>query len=173
MDKSTRWSFTAFEAQWNLFTLMPPLIAEWGWQQEICATTGKRHYQGYLRTTIQVRHSQLRKVLPGVHIEVAKNWEALIAYCNKTDTAIPGTQVTEQSSYMNKFQFLEYLMKKLIKDYGYDDLRELDMDALFNWIMVTARFEVIERPYLAWVVSDPNFKIVVKENARALLLAFR
>lgn len=172
MDKSTRWSFTAYEAQWNLFTLMPPLIAEWGWQTEVCPTTGKRHYQGWLRTTSQVRLRQLRRVLPGVHLEIAKNWEALLTYCSKTDTAVPGTQVTEQSSYMNKFQFLEYIVKKVLSEYGYEYLTELHIDALVLLVLAEARFEVIDRPYLVWIISDPNFKLVLRENSRALLLSY-
>lgn len=90
--KSTQWSFTAYEAQWDLFKVMPELVAEWGWQEEVCPTTERKHYQGWLRTKRQVRFSQLRKILPSVHLEIAKNFKALQAYCKKTDTAVDGTQ---------------------------------------------------------------------------------
>jgi hypothetical protein len=173
MDKSTRWSFTAYEAQWNLFTVMPPQVAEWGWQEEVCPTTDKRHYQGYLRTTTQLRHSQLRKILPGVHIEVAQNWLALQAYCKKADTAVPGTQVTQQSSYMNKFQFLEYLIRKSIQLFGYQKLMEVDKDTAIKLVMLLAREEVMEHTYVAWIISDPNFKVTLKENIRALLVGLK
>lgn len=98
MEKSTRWSFTAYEEQWSLFEAMPPIIAEWGWQVEVCPKTQRQHYQGYLRTTRQVRFSQLKQALPGVHIEPAKNWQALVQYCTKKDTAVEGTQVHETST---------------------------------------------------------------------------
>jgi len=97
-DKSSRWAFTAFEDQWSLFTIMPDIIAEWGWQEEVCATTARKHYQGYLRTKRQVRFSQLAKSLPKVHLEIAKDWNKLLSYCNKTDTAVEGTQQHQVSS---------------------------------------------------------------------------
>lgn len=91
--KSTRWVFTAYEAQWPLFDSMPPIVAEWGRQTEKCPDTGRLHYQGYLRTSRQVRLSQLKGVFPGVHFEIARNWSASKNYCKKSETAIPGTQV--------------------------------------------------------------------------------
>jgi len=98
-DKTTRWGFTAFEGQWDLFKTMPDLVAEWGWQTETCPETQRLHYQGYLRTKRQVRHSQARKILPGVNIRyVTKNWDALVNYCKKTESAVPGTQVHQVST---------------------------------------------------------------------------
>lgn len=92
-DKSTRWQFTAYENQWELFKVMPDKIAEWGWQQEECPETGRKHYQGFIRTKTQVRHKFIRELFPGVHTEVARNWDALVNYCKKSETSIEGTQV--------------------------------------------------------------------------------
>lgn len=97
--KSTRWQFTAYEQQWSLFEAMPPIIVEWGWQQEVCPKTQRPHYQGYVRTGRQVRFSQLKKALPGVHLEPAKNWDALVNYCKKEETAVAGTQVHETTTF--------------------------------------------------------------------------
>lgn len=91
--KSTRWAFTAYESQWPLFTTIPPLVDEWGWQTEQCPETGRLHYQGYLRTSRQCRLSQLLKIFKGVHFEISRNWDALKNYCSKNDSAIPGTQI--------------------------------------------------------------------------------
>lgn len=91
-DKTTRWAFTAYEGQWGLFATMPPLIAEWGWQQEVCPETKRLHYQGYIRTARQVRFNQIQITLPGVHVKPAKNWDALLNYCKKKETAVEGTQ---------------------------------------------------------------------------------
>lgn len=90
--KSTQWQFTAYEAQWSLFDVIPEIVAEWAWQTEECGTTQRKHYQGWLRTKRQVRMSQLKKILPGVHLEIAKNFAALKAYCKKAETAVEGTQ---------------------------------------------------------------------------------
>lgn len=92
MEKTTRWAFTAYEDQWNLFESIPPLVAEWGWNTEECPETGRKHYQGFIRTTRQVRFSQMKTMLPGVHIEQAKNWNALLLYCKKEDTRVDGTE---------------------------------------------------------------------------------
>lgn len=88
-EKSTRWSFTAYEGQWGLFHKITAPIAEWGWQTEICPETGRKHYQGFIRTQSQVRHKALRDLLPGVHVEVAKDWNKLLNYCKKVDTRAP------------------------------------------------------------------------------------
>ena len=97
-DKATRWSFTAYEAQWPLFATMPDIVAEWGWQEEICETTSRKHYQGYLRTKRQVRLAQLLKSIPKVHFEIARNWDGLVNYCKKPETAVEGTQRHQLSS---------------------------------------------------------------------------
>jgi len=102
-DKSTRWQFTAYEDQWSLFNDIEShtIVAEWGWQTEVCPTTQRKHYQGYLRTHGQVRFTALRKEFPGVHLEVANNWNALVNYCRKTDTALADTQVSQVSTYQH------------------------------------------------------------------------
>lgn len=103
-DKSTRWAFTAFEEQWSLFKEQPPIVKEWGYQTEVCPTTGKKHYQGYILTYNQQRFSALKKVFPNVHLEVARDWNALLNYCKKTETAVAGTQVKK----VNERRYLKF-----------------------------------------------------------------
>lgn len=93
-DKTTRWAFTAYEDQWPLFTKdkLDPIVVYVKYQEEQCPDTGRRHYQGALRTSRQVRFSHIRKLFPGVHIEQAKNWSALLKYVEKSDTAVAGTR---------------------------------------------------------------------------------
>jgi len=93
-EKTSRWAFTAYQEQWHLFaSVINPLIAEIGWQTEICPDTQREHYQGYIRTIRQVRFAQIQKIFPKVHLEPALNWDALLNYCKKPDSAVPGTQV--------------------------------------------------------------------------------
>jgi len=172
-EKSTRFAFTAFEDQWPLFNEMPQSIAEWGWQKEVCPQTGKQHYQGYLRTIKQERFSALKRLFPGVHLEVAQNWAALKAYCMKSDTAVPGTQVQEHSKYMNKFQFLEYLIKICIHLYGFDQIWALDKPKIIDLVMQEAQQQVLNHPYIVWIIEDPNFKQVLKNQIRPLLIAYK
>lgn len=93
--KSTRFQFTAYEGQFALFEAMPPIVAEWGWQQEVCPTSQRQHYQGFLRTHRQHRLKQLVDMFKGVHIEIARDWNALVNYCKKTETAVEDTRVHE------------------------------------------------------------------------------
>jgi len=110
-DKTTRWAFTAYENQWHLFELMNDKIAEWGWQLEICPKTQNKHYQGYMRTKTQQRTKTMRELFPGVHLEVARDWNALMQYCKKPETAVEGTQVrqTNPSQPMTMAQALTKL----------------------------------------------------------------
>lgn len=52
---------------------------------------GTVHYQGML-TTPQVRFSQVKKVIPRAHIELAKNKSALQNYVSKEDTRIASVE---------------------------------------------------------------------------------
>jgi len=97
-DKTTRWAFTAYQEQYSLLDIMDSRIAEWGWQTEVAPETGREHRQGFIRTKTQQRFSAMLKMFPGIHIEVARNWNALVQYCRKTDTALPGTQVHQVGS---------------------------------------------------------------------------
>lgn len=92
-DKTTRWQITVYAKQYPLFEFMPDKVAEWGWQTEICPETQREHRQGFMRTRVQMRISGIRSLFPGVHIEVARNWPALINYCKKSETAVAGTRI--------------------------------------------------------------------------------
>lgn len=93
-DKSTRWAFTAYEDQYHLFNEMPDIVAEWGFQDEVCPDTGRKHKQGYIRTKTQQRFSKMRAVFPGVHLEVSRDWNKTVNYCKKAESRDPsGNQV--------------------------------------------------------------------------------
>lgn len=120
-DKSTRWSVTAFAA--HTYAALDeirqnghPLIAEIGWQDEICPKTQKPHRQGYCRTVRQVRLEQLKGVIPGAHLEVAINWIALKdKYCTKEETRDPsGEQVRVQ---FERPMRLHEMLIRVAKDY--------------------------------------------------------
>jgi len=169
--RSSRWQFTAYEAQWNLFQgTLPAIVAEVGWQTEKCPETGRLHYQGYIRTTNQQRFSALKKAYPGVHLEVARNWDALVAYCKKTDTAIEDTQVSKRSDYMNKFEYMDHVCAHIAKTYYSNGFMEVD--EMWDQIVQYTNFQILEgKAYLAWILSDPNFKLTFRQSGRALVLS--
>jgi len=162
-DKSSRWQFTAYQDQWDLFKQMPPGIAEWGWQQEQCPKTQKLHYQGYLRTPSQVRFSALKKILPGVHIEVAKNWQALLNYCQKLDTRVEGeAPVHVINTYYTQYTYAEKLGRQLYDLYKLDFEDWSDQTAL-QYIEQHARLDIrAGHREIMWIISNPNWKVAWK-----------
>jgi len=103
-----RWSMTVYEEQWHLLANMPPMVKAWGWQDEICPTTGRPHRQGYIHTK-QTTFKQLNIFLRGIHLEgipygaKGKNggdrWAGLLAYCKKDETRAPGAVPVQQVNY--------------------------------------------------------------------------
>lgn len=163
-DKSTRWQFTAFEEQYPVIEARHELIVEIGWQDEVAPDTGRRHRQGYLRTARQVRFSQLKEVLPGVHLEKAKNWEALKNYCHKLETRDPsGNQV--QRLYERPLRLHEilievarqYLFEKESGLWSMEDPyridRQTDRQTLLKALVVYSRPLVHQHPEYGVVLS--------------------
>lgn len=185
--KSSRWSFTAYKDQWSLFEQMPPGIAEWGWQREVCPETNREHYQGYLRLSQQQRFAWLAKLLPGIHIEVARNWQALIAYCKKEDTRVPGsTPEHHTNSIPNHYQYADEVAKKYLAIYGKDDsdfwvwrnIPTTKEYARTNLISVSDRVDAIisadilaGKRYAAFIERNPNWEAVWKKWFKQFILS--
>lgn len=92
---------------------------------EKCPDTGRLHYQGHFRTNVQVRLSFLVKKFPGVHFEVARNWDALKNYDNKKESRVEGpftwpqdTKVSEAYSSMdNALLLVAENRGKIVEEY--------------------------------------------------------
>jgi len=172
--KSTTWAFTAYDQQWPLFETMPPGIAEWGWQREICPETNRPHYQGYLRLTQQQRFAWFAKNLPGVHVEQALNWEGLIRYCKKTETAIPGTQVHQKATIQTHFQYAEDLGLRLYK--LHEQCGILDQwtnETAYEQIYAIARTDIrAGKRYVAWIINNPQWAAMWKPCWKDFILSF-
>lgn len=102
---------TVFEGQYDLFNTMPDWVAEWGWQDEICPDTQRKHRQGYLRTRSQQRFAKLKQMFPGVHFEIARDWSGLIQYCKKTETRDPSGNMVAQTNTRRYLQMHEALVR--------------------------------------------------------------
>lgn len=88
-NKNTRFAFTAFEGQYAAVDHAQTdsdMVKMLAYQEEICPDTGRKHRQGCLQTQMPVRMSKVRALLPGVHIEVARDWFGLVQYCQKAET---------------------------------------------------------------------------------------
>lgn len=181
VSKSTRWQFTAYEAQFGLFISMPPGVAEWGWQQEMCPTTNRVHYQGYLRLNSQQRFSWLKRLLPGVHLEIARNWDALVQYCKKDQTrvAAPVHQVNDiPTPYSLATSIASDIVatRKWYEDYGMRIPRWVDYKV---WRTEEAMSQIEARVNeriasgqrgVEWIASNPNWSAMWKKYWCATLV---
>jgi len=164
VQKSTRFAFTAYEAQWHLFQSMPPGIAEWGWQQETCPQTGRAHYQGYIRLHTQQRITWLIKLLPGVHLEFSKNWDALVKYCSKADTQVSGTQHHEVSSVPTPYAYADRVASLITARFTqYPSIEEFNWntwttDRALQEIDIQVRLNIRSgQRGVEWFASNPNW----------------
>jgi hypothetical protein len=182
--KSSRWQFTAYKDQWGLFEAMAPGIAEWGWQREICPETKREHYQGYLRLTQQQRFAWIAKILPGVHLEIPRNWVALVNYCKKIDTAVPGTQVHQVSTILTHYQYAEEIAKRYYDRYGVSDFdncvweikHTTDRTGLISVALRLDGFIDYDiehgRRYVAWIVENPSWVAMWRKRYKPFIASY-
>lgn len=66
--------------------------------------TGRKHIQGCIRFLTLKSMDQVKGVLgcPWAHVEVARNWKALVDYCGKEETRIGGTKEEGDSGQQGK-----------------------------------------------------------------------
>lgn len=85
-ERATCWSITINNPVETDYKC--PLPAKWSLEGQLeKGNEGTVHFQGML-TTPQVRFSQVKKIFPRAHIEVAKNKSALKKYVHKDETRI-------------------------------------------------------------------------------------
>lgn len=91
MGYTTRGTYWGPCTQYNIksFGDQMAVAEQRGWkvdgQLEKCPTTGREHYQFYVKTP-QVRESEVRKVFQGAHTELSRNKKAVENYCHKEKT---------------------------------------------------------------------------------------
>jgi len=68
----------------------PPEWVKEMWYQDEVGEQGTLHIQAAIYTN-QIRFSSMKQWLPMAHIEAAKNKDALVRYCQKSETAVQGT----------------------------------------------------------------------------------
>jgi len=175
-DKSSRWAFTAYEEQWSLFEIMPPGIAEWGWNAEVCPKTNRKHYQGYLRLSQQQRFAWLRKLLPGVHLEISRNWDALKLYCRKDETRIPGTEpVARTNSFMTIYQYTPDVAKRIAEQIKISDLNidEIPKPQLLMYVDTVVREDIRNgRLYASDIAVNPQWISKWNKFGREIIFSF-
>lgn len=94
-DPSRAWMFTWFPGDAEAQPVFKDDVMTYmAYQQEICPTTQRRHFQGCLwfKERVRLRKAKELLALEGVHLEPVRGTvDEAVEYCSKVDTAIPGT----------------------------------------------------------------------------------
>lgn len=171
-DKSSRWAFTAYEHQYQYFKLCPPGVKKWGWNTEVCPDTKREHYQGYILLNQGQRFSWMRKNFPGVHVEIPRNWEALLNYCKKAETRKEGTMPVEfVNDIPTKFQYLDHIANELC------NVELMDIDSpedILKFVQAQVALDIQDgKRGVEWIASNPDWKVVWKQFGKSILLRAR
>ena len=60
-------------------------------QKEVAPSTGGLHVQGAIAFTEPTRMAPIQNLMPGVHLNPARDWTKLKEYCQKTETRVEGS----------------------------------------------------------------------------------
>lgn len=147
--RSTRWSITI-----NLKTVSRATVDECisrarqsDWHvfgQLEKGESGTEHYQLAVQTP-QVRFSAVKKMFPTAHIEVAKDWDALLTYCQKEETRVE-TLKEVSTGYISWKQlrdmFAEWISDRLFDQHTSDHERRLVLWDNFISSLIEDGYEV-------------------------------
>lgn len=96
MTRSRKWAFTYYEID------KKQIFDDWEAEylivgHEICPTTGREHFQGYVRWKHPRSFEQMIKKLPGAHLECAKGSDKQNAdYCSKEKILVEKGEMKEE-----------------------------------------------------------------------------
>lgn len=83
MQRARAWCFTDFSLSAGVWTLVSKDAKYLVYGNELCTTTNRRHYQGYVYFNVKKTFDQVQFMHPTAHWEIARNNTASIAYCKK------------------------------------------------------------------------------------------
>nr|ALE29748.1 replication associated protein [Lake Sarah-associated circular virus-37]ALE29750.1 replication associated protein [Lake Sarah-associated circular virus-37]ALE29752.1 replication associated protein [Lake Sarah-associated circular virus-37]ALE29754.1 replication associated protein [Lake Sarah-associated circular virus-37]ALE29756.1 replication associated protein [Lake Sarah-associated circular virus-37] len=160
--KGTWWSVTAYGD--NIIKLedkdaIPDYIRTIYGGREQCPTTGRLHFQGALQCASQCRAGRILDWLPGVHLEKAKNSDALKKYVMKEETAAgEKTEVINKNEYTTLQKAMELLAEENIvqTDIQTDKLTAKQIASHQYWQRVRQVLE--KRPELVSIYASPLAK---------------
>ena len=105
------WMFTSYVDILNL----PESEIEYSiYQKEKCPTTGRLHWQGFIRFNTRKRFNSVKNLLgQDVHIEYARSVKHCIEYCSKSDTRVEDPiEIGVRPVIKRKLNMLEELKDK-------------------------------------------------------------
>lgn len=145
----SNWCFTSFAVKcpvWDV-TKMSYLT----YQQEKCPTTGKLHWQGYVKALERVGHKKIQEIIgdPVCHVEILRGKPGqAAAYCHKDETAVEGTRAE---------------FGALPKDMG----KRTDLDAFRDAIMSgMSQAELLQKHLGCMAKYQPLYKLMLLEYSK-------
>jgi len=171
--KATIWSVTAYGD--NILRLenkdgCPAVIKRISGGREKCPTTGREHFQGKLHCVTQCRASVILDWLPCVHLEVARNGDALEKYVMKSETAVGEKTVWEnKNEYTTLQKAMELLAEENIvqTDRQTDKITAKQVASHLYWERVRQVLE--KRPELVSIYASPLAKTAWTNTASVWL----
>lgn len=161
--RHTKWIATFYEGEYHYFDDMPSIVKKFGYQDEVCPTTGKKHRQAWLLTTQQSCNA-IRKKLYGVHIDPAmsqQHWDNIVEYCKKARTRDISGTVVEEVSNKNYLRQQDIYMLVAAKVQGYitperiSQCHSLKQDINREEFWYGVNSILFERPELSTFLSAP------------------
>lgn len=160
--KATNWSVTAYGD--NITRLeskdgCPSIIKRISGGRETCPKTGRLHGQFKIQCVTQCRASVIMDWLPGIHLEVARNSDALEKYVMKEETAA-GEKTTWENK--NEYTTLQKAMELLAQenivqtDRQTDKITAKQIASHLYWERVRQVLE--KRPELISIYASPLAK---------------
>jgi len=126
----------------------------------------------------------MKKLLPGVHIAKARNWPALLQYCKKEETRVPGTQPVEyKTEILTHFQYAEEIAKRYYERFGIpcaDSVWDKQhTNAKTNLISVSGNVDILVdediaagRRFAAWITTNPAWNAMWKKRYRPFISSY-
>jgi len=164
-DKATHWNSAIFDVgeNWAILKAPPPsFIKEIHFQQEVCPTTQRVHFQTHVVCHRQVRLTQLTSWIKQTNWKPVRGKEYIansIKYTAKEDTAIPGTHtVTQGEKYYQLHEIMEVLARYAEPEIETRDYLDIDPKRSVNaWKYITRRLLIEDRTW-ANKLSNPTLR---------------
>lgn len=126
--------------------------------QDEVGESGTLHIQGAVNTA-QTRLSALKEWLPRAHIEVARDKQALLKYVEKTETAVPNTQVVVQADYLSMDSALLAIASHHSELREHPDAGHLKPGEFQKWEFWRAvRIILRDKPKLVGLLTNPQLE---------------
>lgn len=108
----------------------------------------------------------------GVHVEIPRNWEALMNYCKKEETRKEGTTPVEFTNDIpTKFTYLEQVANEIC-DLDCVDLE--DSTDILKCVQAQVAIDIQKgKKGIEWIASNPDWKVVWKQFGKSIILRAR